>query len=139
VTEITDGGHKYRVGRLDARKQFHIVRRLAPVLGELQAVASVKKPEDAFAPLAVAVSRLSDEDSDYCIFGLLAVVSREQEQGLGWGPVSTGTTLMYDDVDLGAMLRLAWFAFSENLSGFFPAAPSGSKGRNPKGRAGSNG
>lgn len=118
-------GHTYRVGKLDARAQFHIVRRLAPVLGELApALQGGKGGLDALPPIATAVAKLSDADADYCIFGLLKVVSRKQPNGLGWGPVSTENLLMYDDIGMTQMLKLAWEALTFNMSGFFAALPS---------------
>ena len=123
--ELELDGHTYRVGKLDARAQFHIVRRLAPVLGELApALQGGKGGLDALPPIATAVAKLSDADADYCIFGLLKVVSRKQPNGLGWGPVSTENLLMYDDIVMTQMLKLAWEALTFNMSGFFAALPS---------------
>ena len=123
--ELELDGHTYRVGKLDARAQFHIVRRLAPVLGELApALQGGKGGLDALPPIATAVAKLSDADADYCIFGLLKVVSRKQPNGLGWGPVSTENLLMYDDIGMTQMLKLAWEALTFNMSGFFAALPS---------------
>ena len=123
--ELELDGHTYRVGKLDARAQFHIVRRLAPVLGELApALQGGKGGLDALPPIATAVAKLSDADADYCIFGLLKVVSRKQPNGLGWGPVSTDNLLMYDDIGMPQMLKLAWEVLSFNMSGFFAALPS---------------
>lgn len=133
-------GRTYRVGKIDARAQFHIVRRLAPILGELAgalkgrtAGPEVSKDDPEFKtkaamevmpPIAGALAKLSDADADYVIFGLLKVVLRKQDQGLGWGPVSTGEQLMYDDITMPTMLKLAWKALSFNMSGFFNALPS---------------
>lgn len=123
--ELELDGHTYRVSKLDARAQFHIVRRLAPVLGELApALQGGKGGLDALPPIATAVAKLSDADADYCIFGLLKVVSRKQPNGLGWGPVSTENLLMYDDIGMTQMLKLAWEALTFNMSGFFAALPS---------------
>lgn len=123
--ELELDGHTYRVGKLDARAQFHIVRRLAPVLGELApALQGGKGGLDTLPPIATAVAKISDADADYCIFGLLKVVSRKQPNGLGWGPVSTENLLMYDDIGMTQMLKLAWEALTFNMSGFFAALPS---------------
>jgi len=124
--EFELNGQTYRTGKIDARSQFHIVRRLAPVLGEIAPAAAGGNMGglDALPPLANAIAKLSDADADYCLFGLLAVVSRKQPQGTGWGPVSTGNTLMYADIDMVGMLQLAWKALEFNMSGFFAALPS---------------
>lgn len=125
--EFTLNQHTYAIGKIDARSQFHIVRRLAPVLGEIAPAAAGGKIKglDALPPLANAIAKLSDEDADYCLFNLLAAVRRKQPQGMGWGPVSTGNILMYDDLDMVAMLQLAWKALEHNIAGFFAALPSG--------------
>lgn len=123
--EVEIEGQTYRIGKLDARAQFHIVRRLAPVLGELApAIQGGNKGVEVLPPLAAAVAKLSDDDADYCIFGLLKVVSRKQPNGLGWGPVCTGNLLMYDDISMPVMLKLAWNSLSQNMQSFFVALPS---------------
>lgn len=119
-------GRTYRANKIDARSQFHIVRRLAPVLGEIAPAIQGGKKEglDALPALASAIAKLSDADADYCIFGLLKAIVRKQDQGLGWTPVSTENLLMYDDISMPIMLQLAFKAFSHNMSGFFAALPS---------------
>lgn len=128
--EVEVGGHNYRIGVIDARSQFHIVRRLAPLLGELAPIAARAEMSamEALPPLAAALAKLSDEDADYCIFGLLKAVQREQVGGLGWGPVCAGTAIAYQDITMPVMLQLAWHAASANLAGFFAALPSDLKG-----------
>ncbi len=123
--EIEIEGRAYRINKIDARSQFHIVRRLAPVLGKIApAVQGVKGGMESLPALAGAIADLSDEDADYVLFGLLKALSRKQDQGLGWGPVVTGTSIMYDDITMSTMLKLAWEALSFNMSGFFAAMPS---------------
>lgn len=131
----------YSVGKIDARAQFHIIRRLAPVIGEIAPSAASGKMSglDALPPLANAIAKLSDDDADYCLFGLLKVIKRKQGQGLGFGPVCTGNAIMYDDIDMAAMLQLAWKALEFNLSGFFAALPSGLKEATQKVNAPSDG
>jgi len=128
--EHTIGEHTYRVGRIDALKQFHIVRRLGPIFGELApALRGATGNAEADVLTAVpavmgAFAKLSDDDMNYCLFGLLAVVERKQPTGLGWGPVSTGHVLAYSDIAMTQMLQLAWVCLQQNLSGFFAALPS---------------
>lgn len=119
-------GHTYRAGTIDARTQFHIVRRLAPVFGELVPALRGGKADglDALPAIAGALAKLSDAEADYCLFGLLKPLARKQPNGLGWGPVCTGETVLYDDITMPALMQLAWQSFSFNLSGFFAALPS---------------
>lgn len=123
VTDVEVAGQAYRIGVVDARAQFHIVRRLAPALGQL-AKGHGASAVDALPAMASAIAVMSDEDADYCVFGLLKVVQRKQVNGLGWGPVCVGTTLAYQDIDMSVMLQLAWHAAKLNMNGFFAALPS---------------
>lgn len=152
MSQFTCGAHTYRAGVLDARAQFHIVRRLAPflsslapTLGKVQAVkagggkASDMTPEDMMQVLpgiAEALSSLDDATADYVIFGLLAVVTRQQDQGLGWAPVSTGTMLMFTDISMPQMITIAGRALMANLGDFFAVLNSVSSqlGQKPNGQ-----
>ncbi len=111
--EMEINGQSYKFGKIDARKQFHIVRRLAPVMG------SVAKGGEAIDAITSAIGRLSDDDADYVIFGLLACVTRKQDNGLGWAKISNGTSLMFSDIEMGEMLQIAFRAFEENMQDFF--------------------
>lgn len=121
-------GIDYKIKKLNARSQFHIVRRLAPVLGGLAPSPSDSDSDNKdmaqFASLAKAISGLSDEDSDYCLFGLLNAVSRKEDKGLGYSPIVNGYNFMYQDIDFKSMLLLAWEVLSFNLSDFFADLPS---------------
>lgn len=112
------GGFEYRAGKIDARKQFHIVRRLAPIFGGMAAGAEPEKV------LADAIGALSDDDADYVLFGLLEAVTRKQENGLGFAKVSTGKQLMFADITMAQMLQLAFKSFEENMQDFFTASRS---------------
>lgn len=126
IKDVELGGQTYRIGVIDAISQFHIARRLAPILGDLVPLVKEGRANglEALAPMAASLARLSDADANYCLFGLLKVVQRKQPNGLGWGPVSTGEQLLYADLTMPAMLQLAGQAFSHNLAGFFDALPS---------------
>jgi hypothetical protein len=127
--DIELGGHTYRAGTIDARTQFHIVRRLGPVLSELVPAVKANESGDglsALPALAGALAKISDVDADYVLFGLLKVVSRRLDSAGGWGPVCAGTTLMYDDITMPLMLQLAWQSFQQNCGSFFTSLPSAS-------------
>ncbi len=133
------GTRKFKLSKIDAFKQFHIVRRIAPILSDLVPAMVdmqkvIKNPGDLsesekldqFAkiasPLMAGLSKLSDEDSNRVLYGLLASV---EVQGIGnsWGKVSTDSMLMMQDLDLPILLQIAGKAFMFNLSGFFAALP----------------
>jgi hypothetical protein len=146
VSEIELGGNKYRIGRMNAKKQWNIARRLMPVLAELIKAAKEipegttpeqQSPENAekflekiSEPLADSFSRITDENSDYIIDTCLAVC--ERAQGPAWAPLMRGGNLMFQDLDMTTMLGLTFAVIRENLGDFFssdqpntsaPAAP----------------
>lgn len=132
MSEFKCGQHTYSAGKLDARAQFHIVRRLAPFLKGLAPVIAkvgagqvdIKNldPKDgleALPEIANIIAGMDDASADYVIFGLLAVVKRKEVNGLGWAPVANGMSLMYMDITMPQMLTLAARALSANLGDFF--------------------
>lgn len=148
---------EYRFNKLDALAQFHIVRRLAPIVNELLIafgpqlgkMKSSPTPDlsevdfDKLAkdiePVVLAFSKLSDDDANYVLFGLLKGVVRKSEVG-GWSPVVNpgAQMLQFQDIEMPTMLTLAGKAMVVNLSGFIDALPSGLKEAAVKGAA-SNG
>lgn len=132
MAELDLHGHQYRAGKISAREQFHIVRRLAPLLGEVAPLAGAKNPIEALPPLANALAAMPDESADYVLFGLLKAVQRKEPQGLGWSAVCSGTSIMYDDIGMAEMVQLAWLALRENLQDFFRAIPPALNGGSQK-------
>lgn len=134
--DIEINGQQYRIGKLDARKQFHIARRLAPVMksfGDVmiqQAAAAPAEGEDllmkAMSPIIDAIALMSDEETDYILDTCLAVVSRQQPGGQ-YQKVMVGKNMLFADIDLPVMMQLTFNTIRENLSNFFfvPQAPQG--------------
>jgi len=132
------GTRKFKLNKIDAFKQFHIVRRISPLLADLlPALKDVKSNEkiesmseseklDNLAkvatPIMQGLSKLSDEDSNRVLFGLLSSVEVQQSAG-NWAKVSTDSMLMMQDIELQMLLQIAGKAFMFNLSGFFAGLP----------------
>ncbi len=131
------GGKKFQLSKIDAFKQFHIVRRVGPILSDLlPAMKDAKKltaenlsEEEKFeglaklaTPIMSGLSKLSDADAELVLFGLLQAVEMQQPAG-NWMRVSTGSLLMVQDLELPALLQLAGRSFMYNLSNFFGALP----------------
>lgn len=126
------GETAYQIGKMDARKQLHVVRRLVPTLLEAVPLAELKdiksldltKVVSKLGPLSDALASMKDEDVDYIIDTCLAVVSRKVDGDRGWAPLITqGGGMMYD-IDLGTMMSLTFEVVQENLQGFFDALQS---------------
>ncbi|MGE4504035.1 MAG: phage tail assembly chaperone [Desulfovibrionaceae bacterium] len=133
IAEVEIGGVFYGIGRLPARKQFHVVRRLAGALsglgGLLPKDGALPKPEDLMQrgdlleKLLKALSELDDATVDYVVDACLSVVSRKDRSG-GWAKAMTDTGgLMFEDMDMLTMLTLTARVIQGNLSGFFDALP----------------
>ncbi|MDD3310951.1 phage tail assembly chaperone [Pseudodesulfovibrio sp.] len=130
--DLTINGNAYRAGRMDARRQFHVVRRLAPIISGLTDLKSLMgDPMAALGPLADAIAEMKDADADYILDACLAVVERKQPAG-GWAKVMVNGGLMFQDLDMAAMLRLTWAVLQEDMQGFFDALPRPSPAAPPK-------
>lgn len=150
MAEFPINGHEYRTSKLDAVKQFHIARRIAPVLTnmvdliqvfEKLDLSSIEKadPEEimkAVSPLVSAIGALPDEDTEYIINSCLRITKRKGPTGQ-WGPVMAqhGGGLMFDDIEMEHMLQIVWAVVQENLARFLGALPSTSNGGAAPGRA----
>ncbi|WP_343724939.1 phage tail assembly chaperone [Herbaspirillum huttiense] len=126
MSEIKIGDHTYRIGRLDARKQFHVARRLAPVLAGLSGGAA-KAGASLVAqlmPIADALSKMADEDVDYVLDSCLAVCQRAQQGGQFAAVTVPSGGLMFQDIDMAQMIQLTVAVIQGNMAGFFAAAPA---------------
>jgi hypothetical protein len=140
-TEVQLSNNVYRVGRADAMTQFHVARRLAPVLAALgvslmdllkQAPPAPADGDGApsladvdmlavMRPVMDIVSKMTDEDVEYVIKAALSVVQRQQ--GDRWAAVQHKGQLVFADIPMTDMIRLAVEFVRENLGGFFSRPP----------------
>lgn len=120
--EFKHGTKTYRAGKLDAKKQFHVVRRLGTLLPALSGMGSNASVETALEPLVEAMGKISDADADYILDTCMNVVERKSSAG-GWSPVMASGSLMFEDIDMAGMLTIAWNVLLHNLSGFFDGLP----------------
>lgn len=127
-------GKKFKLNKIDAMKQFHIVRRIGPILSELlpglggvakQKIESLSQDEQlalsakVMTPLMAGLSKLSDSDADYVLFRLLNSVEFHQEQFNSWARIANDTGIMMQDLDLPILLQAAFRALMYNLQSFF--------------------
>lgn len=145
----TLGDVEYSIGSLNAVQQFHVSRRVAPVIAamglslgpevlqrvrdaqsaaDLPGVLSVDAVLGAVGPLANVLSTLSDEHVDYVLATCLAVVSRKQPK-LGprgsdlWSPVMRDGQIMFQDIGMAGMVRLCVAVMVHNLGDFWKELP----------------
>lgn len=145
MTEITLNGHAYRLGTLDAFKQLHLSRKLAPLIPELvpafvkiQAligpapVDGAEAPADApkldldkvadiavlLGPFADALAGLSDADTEYITALCMSVVHRQSANT--WAAVwnKDAKTFMFQDIGLDTLMVLLLRVIQANLGNF---------------------
>lgn len=129
MVEFELQGNTYSVGKMDAFKQFHVSRKIAPIVPTLIPIfvklAKDKKLTDdleAFSlllgPFAEGIAGMSDESSEYIIATCLAVVKRKQ--GDTWATIwnNNGKVCMFDDMDLGVIMQLVLRVVQDSLGPF---------------------
>jgi hypothetical protein len=139
MQEIEIEDHRYRTGRLNAFQQFHLFRKLMPILSGMGATfadlptqqsAEQMETDTAFwgalGPAAAAIAEMSQEDSEYILQTCLKVCS--VWNGQSWVRITTPSgELMFEDINMMVMLRLTFAVMQDNLQSFFSAPlPSGS-------------
>ena len=138
--DFSIGNLNFKLGKLDAFKQFHIVRRVGPILADLlpamKGMADKQEKQknklseseklDQFAeiaaPVMLGLSKLSDADSEMVLLGLLSSVEVQQSAG-NWAKVANGSMIMMQDLELPVLLQIAGKAFAYKLAGFFAGLP----------------
>jgi hypothetical protein len=133
------GGREFKLNKIDAMKQFHVARRIGPILAELvPAMKGISKVNsdsmteeqklEEFAriatPFMAGISKLSDADSDYVLYRLLSAVEVKQPASNSWARIAVigpdgNAMLMMQDLELPMLLQAAGRALMYNLSGFF--------------------
>ena len=121
--------NEYSAGKLDAKRQFHIIRRLLPFM---ESFVQEGHFSDGFNEASIGAflkmaGTIPDEQLDYVIDHCISVVKRKD--GDRWAAVSTplpngGRALQYGDIDMTAMLIIVFNVLKRNLAGFFDALPS---------------
>jgi hypothetical protein len=136
------GNVDFKTKKLNAFQQFHICRKLAPILGDLLPMAGKfsKMTEaeidkeladgkiEGLKPILDGLAKLSEEDTNKVLLGLLSAVEMKQEHG-NWAPVANPTMILFNDLELPVLLQAAGRAFMYNMSGFFSVLPQVSPGR----------
>lgn len=128
-------GQTYRTtSRLSALEQFHVGRRLGPLLATVgsEVVALARAPVGAeederkvvdrfvsvFPAVAQMLAAMSDDDVNYVVHTCLRIVQRRVGDAGYQSLVAKGGVFMFDDVDMDAMLRIVVEVLRDNLGGF---------------------
>lgn len=137
MAQVQIGEHTYEIGRLSAKKQFHVSRKLLPIsraFGEVWSDVVIFIGEDGeereenteaifrvVGQLSEAFAALPDKDVDMVIDTCLAVARRQNAGGVGFSPVLSSSPtgeLMFQDMDMPEMLLIVWHTLKENMGNF---------------------
>lgn len=121
-------GNIYRIRRMNAMDQFHVTRRLAPMLASMGITATQLKgfgtgkvdPNELMQLVGPAMGSMAVMDNDtvqFIINTCLTAVEREVTEGR-FSPVMVNERFMYEDIDMLVMLQLTFEVCRFNLAGF---------------------
>lgn len=138
---VTVFDQKYRIGRLNAITQFHVMRRLHGLAGSAgetfmsvqrmggsaqieKAIREKSAPDhnilEVISPILRAIGDMKDEDVNYIFDTCLGVVERRIPGDRGWAKIMPNPgVIMFDDIEMSHMLVLTWKVLQANLSNFF--------------------
>ena len=126
MLEFDIAGQHYRAGKLSAFQQLHLSRKLAPIIPKLLPALEgfngdsidVGAIAAAFDPLAGALAEMPDADCEYICATCMSVVQRQQDSR--WAAIwaASSKAMMFDDIDLPAMLQITVEVVRDNLGSF---------------------
>lgn len=120
-------GIQYRSGKMNARQQFHVARKLGPILAKIgPSNKSNLTMIQLLEPAVDALAEMPEKDCDYVLNRCLAVVRRQS--GTGWARVfdEQSEKMLFEDIDLAAMIQIAMNVLGDNLGNFIGAPASAS-------------
>jgi hypothetical protein len=132
VAEFDVNGVKYRSGKMNAFQQFHVTRKLGPILAKLgPSLVDKTKPDSSMLemlePVLDALAEMPETDCDYVLHRCLAVVQRAADRDANiWTPVwnEPAKKLMFNDIDMAAMIQISIQVLGDNLGNFINAPAS---------------
>ncbi|WP_284118239.1 phage tail assembly chaperone [Acinetobacter seifertii] len=129
-------GIEYTIGRLNAVDQFHVSRKIAPIVPKLMPIiAEVAKGDlakvidslneeengdltelqplaDALSPFMEAIAQMPEDDVNFIIFKCLSVAKR------GGAVVCRNNAIMFDNLGMNELLPLVIATIRLNLGNF---------------------
>lgn len=126
MIEFELNGVQYRADKLDAFKQLHVSRKIAPTVPKLIPVfVALQKSgkddmgvlADAAGPFAEALAAMPNADVEYVVKACLGVVKRGQG-GMFSPMVAPDGTPMFSDMGLGDLLPIVARVLRESLGNF---------------------
>ncbi|WP_236209011.1 phage tail assembly chaperone [Pseudomonas tohonis] len=125
MTEFELAGKNFRIGRMPAMQQFHLSRKVAPIIptlipvflklqagnqqdgGDTPLSGDLGGTAALLGPFADAIADMPNDAAEFVLSTTLAVV--QLKQGTNWVPIwsEQHKTTMFDDLDLGVLIQLS--------------------------------
>jgi hypothetical protein len=130
--ELEVSGHIYQTRKMTPMTQFHVMRRIAPVIFALGESASDELLTQlagsdllkALEPVSNILATMPDNEVEYVLNTCLDHVDRKQQTG--WAKIqAAGGAMMFSDIELSDMLKLSAAVVQDNLGNFLDALPTG--------------
>ncbi len=129
--EFNLGEKQFRTSKLDAFAQFHVSRKLAPIIPTLIPVfvkiakdgaelSDIASYAEILAPFADGLAAMSNEDSEYVMSTCMSVARRKAAGTDNWAPVwsNSARACMFDDMDLGDIIQIVMKVVQDSLGNF---------------------
>ncbi|SCC65850.1 phage tail assembly chaperone [Kosakonia oryziphila] len=137
--EFTTNGVEYRAAKLTVFDQLKVSRKLLPLIAKLVSDAAILKNavkdkkadkehifktlETVLPKIADALADMPDESVNAILHPCLKVVMRKSTAG-NWTAIFVEDQLMFDDIDLFAMLGIVGRVVVDNMGNFLHALPT---------------
>lgn len=129
MSEFELSGHAYRAAKLTATQQFHLSRKLAPLIPKLIPIGlqasqggvltSILSNPQVLQPFADALAEMPDAAAEYVLNTCLSVVRRKQGENWAavWSP--SAQAAMFEDLnDIGRCLPIVLRVIQDSLGPF---------------------
>lgn len=136
--EFELAGQTYKAAKLDAMTHLHVVRRLAPILTTLRAVAEEgsggqASPDAALQKAVDALGEVSDNAVEYVVARCMERVQRKIDGDRGWVPAwnKASARPQFDDIGGIHLLVITSRVVMNELGPFFDGLASILSGDSP--------
>ena len=133
MIEVHIRGKDFKIDKIPLEEAFHLSRKLGPLIpalaplymaglrGEIdQAISGGDVHAAALAaePFAQVLGDMKDEVANYILYTSLSVV--KIKQGTVFSNITSGNSLMFNNLELVDLYQLAFLSIRETLGNFMP-------------------
>jgi len=115
---------------MDAFTQLKIVRRMGPAMPLMEGLVSPENlAKDRSIVMVLMFSHISEEDMLFVVHQCLELVDRQGPGDQAPVPVQRNGTVMFDNITMSEMLKIAVAVVEENIGDFFRTTLSELEGK----------